>query len=164
MAELTDNINYLQPTGFKIIMDRKHFGNLVFFATSTNHPSISLQSAVLPYKRADVRLPGDKLTFGELQFNIIMDEDMTAYQEMYDWIEQIVQTNVTNAIDRTTTDRPTAADITLIALTNKGNTSKKIKYIDAVPTTLGDIQFETVGGDQFIVFPVTFSFSYFELV
>lgn len=164
MAELTDNINYLQPTGFKIIMDRKHFGNLVFFATSTNHPSISLQSAVLPYKRSDIHLPGDKLTFGELQFNIIMDENMTAYQEMYDWLEQIVETNKINAADRAANERPTSADITLIALTNKGNTSKKIRYIDAIPTSLGDVQFETVGGDQFIVFPVTFTFSYFELV
>lgn len=164
MATLTENINYLQPTGFKLIMDRKHFPNLTFFATSVSHPSISLSATNISFRRADIKIAGDKLTFGELQCNIIMDEDMTAYQEMYDWMKALVETSETSPRDRSDTVRPSSADISLIALTSNNNQVKNIRYIDAVPTALGDVSFETVGGDNYITFPVTFAFSYFELV
>lgn len=164
MATLTENINYLQPTGFKLVMDRKHFPNLTFFATSVIHPSMSLGFAEVPFSRTNIRVAGDKLTFGELQCNIIMDEDMQAYQEMYNWLKALVETKAVNPRDRSDTQRPTAADITLSALTSHNNTVKNIRYINAVPTLLGDVSFEVVAGDTFIVFPVSFTFDYFELV
>lgn len=164
MATLTDNINYLQPTGFKIVMDRKHFPNLTFFATSVLHPNITINYADLPYRRANIHLAGDKLSFGELQCNIIMDENMTAYEEMYNWITSLVEDSNVAPRSRTDTQRPTYSDITVTALTSNNNKTKEIKYKDAVPTLLGDVSFETVGGDQFLTFPVSFTFSYFELV
>lgn len=124
MATLTENINYLQPTGFKLIMDRKHFPNLTFFATSVSHPSISLSATNVSFRRADIKIAGDKLTFGELQCNIIMDEDMTAYQEMYDWMKALVETGETSPRERSDTIRPSSADISLIALTSNNNQVK----------------------------------------
>lgn len=164
MAELTDNINYLQPTGFKIIMDRKNFGNVTFFATSVLHPSVTLTGAIVPFKRVDVRMPGDKLTFSELQCNIILDEDMNSYTEILNWLTNLVQQNQKSPYDRESSELPTTADITVLALTNKNTVAKKIKYYDAIPTDLGSVQFETIGGDQFITFPVSFAYSYFEIV
>lgn len=164
MAELTDNINYLQPTGFKIVMDRKHFPNLTFFATSVLHPSMNLSFSEVPYRRTNIRVPGDKLVFGEVQFNVIMDENMTSFEEMYDWMRACVETSNTSALERSTTQRPTSADITVSTLTSANTKIKEIRYIDAIPTSLGDVSFETIGGDAFITFPVTFAFTYFELV
>ena len=44
------------------------------------------------------------------------------------------------------------------------NTTKQIQYRDCVPTSLGDIQFESTStGDTFITFNASFRFSYFEL-
>lgn len=164
MAELTDNINYLQPTGFKIVMDRKHFGNITFFATSVLHPNMSLNYVDLPYKRVNTHQVGDKLVFGELQCNIIMDENMTAYTEMYDWMKALVETSAVSSLDRTATQRPTYADITVTALTSHNNKVKEIRYKDAIPTSLGDVSFETTAGEQYITFPVSFTFTYFEIV
>lgn len=164
MATLTTNINYLQPTGFKVIMDRKHFPNLTFFATSVLHPNMSLNFSEVQYRRVNVRQPGDKLTFGDLTCNIIMDEDMTAYKEMYDWMVSLVQTKQRDQSDRTDTLRPTSSDISVLALTSHNNKSKEIKYYDAIPTSLGDVSFETVGGDQYLTFPASFSFTYFDVL
>ena len=158
------DINYLQPTGFKIVMDRKHYGNLQFFATSVNHPSVTVAALELPYPRAHVHLAGDKLRFGEVTFMVILDEKMSAYTEMYDWMERMVDTNQVSNIDRSDTKAGTSADISLIALTSHNNKTKTIRYIDAVPTSLGDVAFETVSGEQHITVPVSFSFSYFEVV
>lgn len=161
---LTKNLNYLQPTGFKLIMDRKNYANLQFFASSVNHPSVTAAAPELAYSRANLMLSGDKLRFGEVTFSVILDENMTSYQEMYDWMQLLVETPTVSAMDRSETKVPTVADISLVALTSHNNSSKTIRYIDATPTSLGDIAFETTSGENHITFPVSFAFTYFELV
>ena len=50
-------------------------------------------------------------------------------------------------------------------LSSHNNKTKLISYKECVPTTLGDIQFEsTASGTEFITFNVAFRFSYFDLV
>ena len=96
----------------------------------------------------------DKLTFGELSATIMIDEDMRAYTEMYDWMVRLVESPL-----------PQEADITVHILSSKNNTTKKIRYIDALPTVLGDINLEATTTDgQYLTFPVSFRFSYFEIV
>lgn len=163
MANLTSNINYMQPTGFKVIIDRRHFPNLAFFAQSVVHPDMTLQSAVASYKRVDQRFAGDKLQFGELSMQLIMDEDMQAYQEMYNWIESLVDEARKPTHLKAKEARPLEADISLTTMSSHNNGQKRFIYKDALPTTLGSISFETTAGDQFISFPVSFAFSYFEI-
>ena len=63
------------------------------------------------------------------------------------------------------TTPPTTADITLSILSSHNNQTKQVRYLDSVPTSLGDISFEsTASGTEFITFVATFRFSYFELV
>ena len=53
----------------------------------------------------------------------------------------------------------------LSILSSHNNKTKQISYKECVPTSLGDIQFEsTAAGTEFITFGVTFRFSYFDLV
>jgi hypothetical protein len=163
MASLTDNINYLQPTGFKIILDRTYYQNLTFFATSFIHPSTALGTTIVGRSRTDVRLIGDKLTFGDVQCNIILDEDMAAVTEMYDWMQNIVNNTRNSPTGRTQTERSTECDMSVIALNSMNNATKTITYKDAFPTALGDINFDTVSGDNFITVPMTFAFTTFEL-
>lgn len=166
MADLTTNINYLQPTQFKLVIDRRNYPNLEFFAQSVAHPSVDVQAAELGYKRlTSVAMPGDKLTFGELSAMIILDEDMNSYTEMYNWLERLVETNNTSlANERDTTKIPTYADITLSVLTSHSNGNKEVRYIDCVPTSVGTIDFMATAGDvEYLTFPVSFRFSYFEI-
>jgi len=158
-----NNVNFLQPTAFKLVIDRRNYQNLEFFAQSVMHPSMTLSAAELPYSRlGSVAMPGDKLTFGELSANIILDENMNSYLEMYNWMRRIVENPNTNPLD--TTSIPTFADITVSVLTSHNNTNRSIKYVDCIPTLLGDVSFETTTGDiQYISFPVSFRFSYFEI-
>lgn len=163
---LTTNFNYLQPTSFKIVIDRKNYPNLEYFCQNVTHPSMIMSATELPYKKiTGIPFPGDKLTFGELSTNIILDEDMKAYQEMYDWQMRLLDTDNRTALSRNQGDIPSYSDITLHILTSANNTSKKIKYIDCIPTALGDVQFEsTASGMEYIVFNASFRFTYFELI
>lgn len=161
-----NNINFLQPTAFKITIDRKNYPNLEFFAQTVMHPSMSLGFAEMPYPRiGTISMPGDKLTFGELSANIILDENMNSYMEMYNWMKRIVETKNITSLNVYTDDIPTQADVTVSVLTSHNNVSKRIRYIDCIPTLLGDVSFESTTGDiQYLTFPVGFKFSYFEIV
>jgi hypothetical protein len=74
---LTTNFNYLQPTGFKLVIDRKNYPNLEFFCQDFTHAGVIMNTADLGYKKiAAIPFIGDKLTYNEMLANIIIDEDM----------------------------------------------------------------------------------------
>jgi len=166
MAELTDNFNYLQPTSFKLSVDRKNYPNLEFFCQSFIHPGMLLNAVEVPYKKiTGIPFIGDKLTFNELQANILLDEDMKSYDEMYSWMRRILDVGNTPAFNANTNLPPSVADMTLTILSSHNNKTRQVRYIDCIPTALTDIQFEsTAGGETFIFFGASFRFTYFELL
>ena len=165
MAELTDNFNYLQPTSFKLTVDRRNYPNLEFFLQSFVHPGMIMNSVEVPYKKlTGIPFIGDKLTFNELQANILLDEDMKSYDEMYSWMRRILDLGNVTAYEATANTPPSVSDMTLTILSSHNNITRQIKFIDCIPTALTDIQFEsTAAGDSFISFGASFRFSYFEL-
>lgn len=165
MTVLTNNINYLQPSGFKVTIDHKKYGNVQFFAQSIDHPSVSIDTATVPYKRTNLRIAGDKLTFGTLTINAILDEDINTYIEMFDWAKRLVEQNNITQYNVSTDQFTTAVDITVSILSSHNNKVKLIRYYDCVPVDIGSINFQSTTGDvQYITFPITFGFSYFDLV
>lgn len=166
MADLTNNFNYLQPTSFKLVIDRKNFPNLEFFCQQVSHPGLLIPSAEVPIRRMQsIPFPGESLTINELSTDILLDENMESYTEMYNWVLRNQQTNLDNhtAMQRGSKP-PTYADITLSILSSHNNQTLQVRYIDAVPTSLSDIIFQsTASGTEFITFTATFRFSYFEL-
>ena len=165
MANLTTNFNYLQPTSFKITIDRQNYPNLEYFCQSFIHPGMIMNSVEVPYQRiTGVPLIGDKLTFNALQANIILDEDLKAYDEMYSWMRRNLDIEHVVPTQRSKPQPPSMSDITLSILSSHNNTTKTIRYLDCIPVSLTDIQFEsTAGGESFVVFGASFRFTYFEL-
>jgi hypothetical protein len=163
---LTTNLNYLQPTSYKLVIDRENYPNLEYFAQTVTHPGMILNPSEVPFRKIQgVPIVGGSLTFNELSANIILDEDMTAYNEMYAWIRRVVDNLPVSALDRNASSAPTYSDITLSILSSQNNTTKQVKYLECCPTALGDIQFEsTASGTEFITFTVSFRFTYFEFI
>jgi len=163
---LTQNFNYLQPTSFKLTIDHKNFPNLEFFCQNFTHPGLMMPAAELPIRRMQsIPMPGESLTVNELSCNILLDENMQAYEEMYQWIlrNQVTDMGATSKLNRGT-QIPTNADITLSILSSHNNITNQVRYVDAIPTSLGDINFEsTASGTEYIIFAASFRFSYFEL-
>lgn len=161
--------NLLQPTGFKMVINRKNFPNLSFFVQSFTHPNVGVNAAETAYKRVStIPFAGDKFQFGELSVQVLLDEEMNSYEEMFNWMERLVETSEKKTYEAGTTvdyntAPPTYADITLSILNSTNNLSREIRYIDCMPTDLGAISFETVAGDQFLTYTVSFRYSYFEL-
>ena len=166
MAELTENFNYMQPTSFKLVIDRRNYPNLEFFCQNVTHPGMIMNPVELPVRRlAGLPFPGDTLTFNELSTNILLDENLESYTEMFDWIRRLLENNMFDRTASSKSSQPNYADITLSILSSHNNQTKQVRYIDCVPTSLGDINFEsTSSGQEFITFAASFRFNYFELV
>jgi|SRR6056300_1532531 hypothetical protein len=160
---LTTNRNYLQPTGFKFIIERTNYPNLEYFAQSVTHPGSSVQPLELANPRiVGIPLAGDKINYGEMSVDIILDEDMTAYKEMQAWLERII--NDGHVEDSFGSKEPTASDITVLIMSSHNNSNVKIKYNDCIPTNIGSITLASNAGDlQFTTFQVSFRFVSFEI-
>jgi len=164
MSTLTSNKNYLQPTGFKIIINRDNYSNLEYFAQAITHPGASVNPTELPVKRVtSVPLAGDKINYGEMSIDVLLDEDMESYKEMQAWLERIVNDGQVNALPgdgRTST----YADIAILILSSHNNKNVQIKYYDCVPTNLGSIQLASNTGDlTYPTYSASFRFSHFEI-
>ncbi len=131
-----------------------------------SHPGVSIGGAELPFRNVSaIPFPGDKFVFSELNVNIILDEDMNAYLEVFNWLKRVVEEPNKVATDRNSNDIPSFSDLTLNILSSHNNVTKKIRYIDAIPSALGNIELEsTSGGTEFLTCPVSFRFSYFEVL
>ena len=168
MADFTCDPTYLAPTGFKIIIDRENYPNLQFFAQQVQHPSMDINATEQSYRRVgSVVTPGDTITFGTLTMDVLMDENMNVYQEIYDWIYRLVeQKNKPNTGRMFTGDDGLSSycDIRVSVLTSHNNISRTIKYTNGLPISLGDIAFTSTEEGQYITFPVSFRFDYFELI
>ena len=164
MATLTDNKNYLQPTGFSVSIERKNYPNLQYFAQSVTHPGSSVNPVELPGRRIlNVPLAGDKITYGELQVDFVLDEDMASYIEMQNWLERMVNDGHITATDAAndSTLIPTASDITVTILTSHNNVNKRIRYYNCIPTNVGSIEMNASQNQTYLTYTSSFRFDQF---
>ena len=168
MADLTSNLNYLQPTSYKLTIDRENYPNLEYFAQSVTHAGMIMNPVEMAYKQlSGIPFTGAKLTYNELSANLILDENLSSYDEMYNWMRRLLTQEEIPAIKRNFKTKvvPTYSDIVVSILSSHNNKTKQIKYIDCIPIALGDITFEsTATGTEFVTFTISFRFSYFDLI
>lgn len=160
-----NNVNLLQPTAFKLIVERKRFANLEFFCQSVSLPSLDANPAELPFRRVSaVPFAADKLTYGALSANILLDENMNSYVELYNWMHRLVEDNEYSPSGRAVGEIPTYADINVMIFSSHNNSTRIVRFQDCIPVSLGDVPLEANTGDvQGIVVPATFRFSQFTI-
>ena len=78
------NRNFLSPVGFKFSLKRSP--GTAFFCNEANIPDMSLSIAEQPTYLRDIPIPGDKIDFGDLSLRFMVDEDLTNYMEIQNWI------------------------------------------------------------------------------
>ena len=144
--------NFLQPTGFRVLIDREDFPNLEFFAQSVQHPNVASNPVDVGYRRTSVYLTGDTLEFGTLSMDVLLDEDMQSYSELYSWMKDVVEKK---------NSREKYYDMNVFILSSHNNVNKKFTYINSFPVDIGSINLTSTGTEQFISFPITFRYDYF---
>ena len=168
MATTTSTLesqNFLQPNGFKLVINRERFKNLEFFAQTVSHPDISVAPTIAPFRRTNLQLPGDKVEYGPLVVDAILDENMNVYKEMVKWIKSTTDEKNKTSTSVTSQNRDTTVyDITLSILSSHNNQIDTIVYKGAFPINVGSVNFQsTVDNITYITFPITFSYTTFTI-
>ena len=158
--------NFLQGSGFRIVINRERFANLEYFVQTVNHPSVDVPEAAGSFRHlSQLQQIGDKLEFAPVTFTIMLDEEMAAYTEMYTWMKNIVEQNYTSTTNANTESLSSEHDISLLIMNSSNVLQKTIVYKNAFPVSLGEISMESTASDiTIITVPVTFRYTYFELL
>ena len=146
MATPIDNRNFLAPTGFKFAL--KKSPGVAFFCNEANIPDLNLGIAVQPNYLKDIDRPGDKIQFGDLTIRFLVDEDLTNFMEIQNWMRGIafpdnlteIYTLWSGKADFADSDPKNpdnlVSDGSLLVLDSTNNPQIMVKYSDLWPTEL----------------------------
>lgn len=139
-----DNLNIIQQNNFKI--DIVSMPYLSMFAQTVGIPSISLGSSIQPTPLLDVNIPGDTMTFDNLDLTFMVDEHLLNYKEIWNWMTHLGFPRSTEEYKRLIqgdTQYTKVSDIHIWLTTNKYNTNIKVTFVDAFPVMLSELLFDT---------------------
>ena len=80
-----NNQNFLSPVGFKFVIGRTPNVDYFFQSASIREVNIGSRDIQTPVK--DYSIPGDKMTFSDLNLKILVNEDLDNYYEIYKWLK-----------------------------------------------------------------------------
>jgi hypothetical protein len=157
------NQNFLQNVKWQFSI--KRLPGISFFVQSVNIPSITGVRRDVPTPFVKYPVPYDHLDYGELNVSFKINEDMSNYLEVYNWMvglgfpdnfgQHRALVNVPPAQDKE------YSDATLLVLTNAKNAGLKVEYQRCFPVFLSDIEFDTGGSGNEIDCTVTFAYEKF---
>ena len=78
------NRNFLSPVGFKFSLAK--FPKIDFFCNSASIPEINLGTYQQPSYLKNIDVPGEKLTYGDLDIRFLVDENMENYMSVHNWL------------------------------------------------------------------------------
>jgi hypothetical protein len=170
-----DNRNFLSPVGF--LFSLANYPKVSFFCNSARIPEISYPSLEQPSYLKQIPVPATKLTYGQLILKFLVDEDMTNYSILHNWLigmgfpksaEQFARFSEAgpNDVERQgkVDVRKHFSDGTLTILNSNYNPTVKVKFIDLHPVSLSSVEFDSTATDiQYFTAEVVFDYTLYEL-
>jgi hypothetical protein len=154
MTQLTDNFNMLSPTGFRVTIESPKFSNLEYFISTCSLPTVSLGETEAGFKNYQGFVAGDKVTYDAIDLTFMVDEDMKNYIEVFNWIQSNANENIS-----------AKHDIILSILSSHNNVNKQIRFVNALPVSLGGVDFTTqTTSIEYLQSTVSFRYDYFEII
>lgn len=152
-----DQLTYVNPAGFKLLIDRLKYPNAQYTIQTAALPDMSVEGAQFYTPQRNIFQPPDKVTYGQFEATFLVDEYLVNYTEIHDWMLGLV-----NQKDEGVKK---VRDMTLQILSSHNNVIKEIQFIDAYPITLSSLPFDTTVADiQYLVASVSFNYSYFKIL
>jgi hypothetical protein len=162
------NRNFLSPLNFKFQIKKAPHVN--FFIQKVNIPAINLSPAVSPNPFVNIPLPGDHLSYGELEITFKVDEDLQNYLEIHNWITALGKPEefeqYKNIADKKEwTGEGIYSDISVIVLSSTKSANYEIVYVDGYPVSLSGLEFNTIDSDvNYITATASFKYTYYNII
>jgi hypothetical protein len=177
MAALTcpipHNINPLQSNGFMFSILK--LPEVSYFCQTANIPGISAPSAQFETPLTQSPIPGEKVVFGEMSISFMIDEEMSNYMAIHDWIIGLTypadsvqyQQFISKRTNEVNTSELTAgySDAVLQVLNSSNNVARTVQFVDVFPVQLGSVELQsTTDGTNYLVANATFEYTYYSFV
>ena len=174
VAGQPENRNFLSPTGFKFTLKRSP--KVAFFCNSANIPDLTLGISVQSSYLKDIDLPGDKISFGDLNLRFLVDENLENYMEIQNWIrglgypekisqfsdleqQGLIRGNYAKDLQNIYSDG------TLQVLTSSSLPNFQVVFRDLFPYSLGTLSFDATDTDvQYFTADVSFKYTIYDIV
>lgn len=144
------NKNFLSPLNFKFQIKKAPHVN--FFIQKVNIPAINLTSPQFPTSFVKVPIPGDHIDYSDLEITFKVDEDLTNYLEIHNWIKALGKPDnfeQYRAIEekKSWTGDGIYSDISVMVLSSTKSANYETIYTDAYPYALSGLTFGTTDED-----------------
>ena len=138
--------NYLSPAGFDLSIAL--LPNVEFFATTVGIPEIAGTPPGLGSPLRQMYNLPDSLLYGDLNIDFIVDENMTSYIELINWLEAIGAPKSSDQYKSWLEREGTfTSDMTVIIQNSKKNPNMKFTFYDAFPTSIGTLELSLSNAD-----------------
>jgi len=166
------NQNFLSPIGFKFIIGRTP--NVDYFCQSASIPNVEIGVREIQTPVKDYSLPGDKMTFGDLNLTFLINENMDNYYEIYKWMKGLSNpkeeeeffnylAGVKKEVGRQEPFRKATTDARLLVLDSNFNTITTTVFMDVFPVSLSGVRFSADPTDiDYVTADVTFQYTLLE--
>ena len=168
---IPENINPLQSNGFMFGITK--LPEVTYFCQEVNIPGVSLPEAVLSTPFSDVPIPGDKMVYDDLNITFLIDENMSNYTAVYNWMMALGFPKSREQYKVFMASQPAHlsellkgySDGTLQVLSSSMNTARAIRFVDMFPTNLSSLQLQSTTSDTvYLAGNATFKYNYYEYV
>ena len=148
------NTNLLQPTKYSVSFPE--ISDTIYFCQKVNLPGVQVSELPHVTPNLDLFVPGTKITNGSFDIEFLVNEDLTSWLYIHNWIKGITT-------DMNYRSYPKVQAI-LTIYSNQNNPKFRIKYNDIFPLNLGDIEFDTtLSAEDHLISRASFRFNYFDI-
>lgn len=152
------NFNFLTDARGTLNFARDDLSDFNFNITKFSLPNISSNTAKQPTPFLGRQVPGEHMVFGNLDIEFLVQEDLSNWLSIFNWMIDIYNPNGFPK------HKNVYSDVNLILYTSKNNPYIKIKFLEAFPIQLGQIDFSSQSNeDKEIAATASFSFHMYEI-
>ena len=166
---IPENLNPLSPNGFQFVIQK--IPEMVYFTQEVPLPGVSLPRMDMDTPFTQIKVPGSKMEFEPLTINFLVDENMTNYLAIFNWIAGLGHPQefeqYTSFMNRSpkfimTESANNYSDGNLEILGSNNTVVQTVKFVDLIPTSLSGLTFATTNTDvTYITASATFEYTYF---
>ncbi len=155
-STLTQNVNFLSPLGFRFLLSRTP--NVEYFCQAATLPTISMQELLQPTPFTQLPRPGNKITYEPLTLRFRIDENMTNYLEIFNWMIELAKPEKFEQYAK----HNNFSDGSILLLSSNNNPRIRIAFQDMFPLSLSPLNFDVTQADvEYLEADVMFRYKIF---
>lgn len=152
--------NFLSTLEFDLTIHR--LPQVSFQVQTVVFPGISMGET--PHATPNFMLPlhGDRITYEPLSITLKLDEQMTAWDELHNWMIGLTKPQDTEQYLNLTEGEGLYSDATITMISNNRVPIRQFTFLNMFPQSLGAISMDTKNSDiEFVTLDVTFRYESF---